>query len=129
MANGGFRENLAEAIEKLNSPIKTSDDIQIISMTLDAIAGALLRDPIIVKRLGSERASKLITDSPELSHLLRAVGGELFGLAGAAAARLMTIARTSIIEFDSEEEEIADANAARMQLHDSLLKAVASVGE
>ena len=129
MANEGLPENLTQTIERLNSPIKTSDDIQIISMTLDAIAGALLRDPLMVKRLGSERASKLFTASPELSQLLRAVGGELFELAAAAAARLMTIARTSFVDFDSEDEEIADVNAARIQLHDYLLKALASIYE
>jgi hypothetical protein len=81
----------------------------------------------MVKRLGPERASKLITASPELPHLLREAGGELFALAAAASATLMAIARASLV--DSEDEEIADANSARIQLHDYLLKALASIDE
>jgi hypothetical protein len=118
-------DNLMAAVEQLTTPFATPDDVAVVSMKLDGIAGMLLRSSLVAERLGPDRVSELTTSSPELPRLLREIGGEAFALAAADAAELLTSGRPSQIDF----VELSDANAARERLHATLAQALATIDD
>jgi hypothetical protein len=123
--SGSGQDDLVAAIEPLATPFQTPDDIAVVSMKLDAIVGILLRSSFVAERLGPDRVSELAKSSPELPVLLEEIGGEMFTLAAADAAELLTSGRASLIDFS----EVSDANAARERLYVTIGEAVATIGD
>jgi hypothetical protein len=114
---------LTEAVDQLATPFESSDDVAIMSMKLDAIAGILLHSPRVAERLGEERVEQLTAASPELHGVLEAIGGEVFMTAAADARDLIANAQSSLIDFSV----VPEANAARARLHANLGRAVAAL--
>jgi len=127
MATQSAKDVVASSIEALAQPFLTTDELKTLSMKLDAIAGALLRSPYVIGRIGADQASRFAQAGVELPRLLRAVGDEPFRAAAASADNLLTFGRASIVEYDLSEEDMAYANAARAQFHQDLASVAAAV--
>jgi hypothetical protein len=114
---------LIAAVDELATPFGTPDDVSAVSMKLDAIAGVVVRSPLVIARIGAGRASKLAATSAELPDVLDEIGGDAFELAARDARELLTTAGSSLIDFGT----VPEANAARQRLHTTLSRAVASL--
>ena len=120
-------EILSKLVDEFSLPFKTTDEVKTVSMKLDSIAGILLASPYVAQKIGAERVLKLSEASPELPDLLGEIGGDSFVTAAESADELLTISKTSVAEFESAEEEVRMANAAREKFHQAFVKLLAAV--
>jgi hypothetical protein len=118
--------DLDSAIDGLSRPFESPNDVKSVSMKLDVIAAALLRNRAVAARLGEQRASELASSGAELPAVLRASGEELTKLA-VSVEDLLAFSRSSLVDFGAAEQEVSEANAARQQVHDALASAARSL--
>jgi hypothetical protein len=118
---------LRAVIEQLSRPFESSNDIKVVTMRLDAIAAILLRSPYAVEKLGPARVSELAAADAELPAVLRAIGGEPFDGAASAAEGMIAVSRSSLVDFGTVDQEIAEANVAREGLSGQLNALLAAI--
>jgi hypothetical protein len=119
MASKTTQDALRGALDQLSQPFKTTEEVRVVSMKLDAIVAILLRSDYVQQDLGKRRVRELALASPALPNLLREVGKGTFTEVAEYASNLLGISQSSTVDIgeESEAELIGGANVAREKFH------------
>ena len=120
MSKQSTRAALRQAIDQLSVPFARTEEVKVVSMKLDALAGHLLKSPYVKRKIGPSRMKALTKTGPALTDLSRMIGGDSFVRAAESAADLLSVGTSSIVDFGGAGDELVDANDARERLRDAL---------
>jgi hypothetical protein len=128
MASKTTQDTLRGALDQLSQPFKTTEEVKVVSMKLDAIVAILLRSAYVQQDLGKRRVRELAEASPELPNFLREVGKGTFAEVAEYASNLLEISRSSTVDIGvSEDEIIVEANIARDKFYAAFIILLATI--